>query len=505
MNRVFQHLKRWTSHQDKAWCFPVLLALLAFAITLINALRSAYPIGYAGLYTLMFEGIAENGLRLPATLPYYNLQPIPFAYPPLPFYVAAIITQVFGISSLAYLRFIPIPLAVGCGLAFYFLLVEIVKDPRIAALGGVLFLSMPEIAHYDFSAAGMVRGLALLFLLLFWLFFWRTFYTAETRRRESWLAGLFLALTGLSHLSYLLFAGFGVVLMAVFSDRAWKQKAVHLLRVGLVALVLLSPWLVHILSRWGFDILIAPLASHDNLQLSQGLLYVLRIANLNPPWIMALFLVAFLHALTHQRWLWVSWFLLTLVGFGESDRFLLLLLIVMAAEFLVFWLEKIPAETDLKPQQRWIPLGVIALAVIGLAIPNYITLFRQQQASLTDEFIEMGTWLKENTPQDAEVLYIESDPALSEWLPYFSHRVPETGHWGTEWLGSYAEESEQQFLVRGIAVNEDNELLVESMRHFGWDPEFTVLPKKSELTTQYLEHTKTIVFENEEYLVVEMP
>ena len=484
---------------------PQITFVRAFAITLINALRSVYPIGYAGLYTLMFEGIAENGFRLPEALPYYNAQPIPFAYPPLPFYIAAVITRVFGISSLTYLRFILVPLAAGCVVAFYFLLLEVGKDTRIAALGGVLFLSMPEIAHYDFSAAGMVRGFAMLFVLLFWLFFWSTYYADEPHGRNGLLAGVFLGLTGLSHLSYLVFAGFGVVLMMVFSERRWKEKTIQLAWVGGIAAVLMSPWLVLILNRWGVGTLLAPMASHDNFQLARGLLYLLRIANLNPPWMMALFLIAFLHALTHKRWLWVLWFLLTLVGFGESDRFLLLLLIVMTVELLRFWLEKISTEANLIPKQRWIPLAVITVLVIGLSIPNYITLFRQQQASLTEEFIEMGNWLRENTAPDAEVLLIESDPALNEWLPYFSRRVPETGHWGTEWLGTYNEESSQQFLVRGIAVNDDYELLIESTRHFGWDPEFTVLPKKSALTALFLEQGIPIVFENQAYIVVEMP
>ncbi|MEE4194063.1 MAG: hypothetical protein V2J07_02585, partial [Anaerolineae bacterium] len=477
----------------------------ALGITLLNALRSAYPIGYAGLYTLMFESIAENGFRLPESLPFYNVQPIPFAYPPLPFYIAAFLTKIFELTPLTYLRFLPLFLAMGSVVVFYFLLSEICQDHRIAALGGVLFLSMPEIAHYDFSAAGMVRGFALLFLLLFWLCGWKASRTDTPRIRDWLLAAVFLGLTGLSHLSYALFAGFGVITMVLFSPLSWKNKLLLWIRIGLVTGCLMAPWLITVVSRWGFGILFAPLGSHDNFALSQGLYFLVRILTLNPPWILIVFLVGFLNTLLQKRWWWGVWFLITLIGIGESNRFLLLLLIVMTAEFLVFLLAKVDEEVKLKPGQRWIPITTAALLIIALSVPNFVTLFQQQRTSLTDAFLEMGTWLRENTPEESSVLFIQGDHALSEWLPYFSHRVPETGHWGTEWLGTYAEESEQQFLARGIAVNDDYALLQEGIAAYQWSPDYTVLPADSSVTAQFLADHASIVFQNNNYIIVKMP
>ncbi|MEE4193904.1 MAG: hypothetical protein V2J07_01775, partial [Anaerolineae bacterium] len=61
MRNSSNHNRNIFSSQNAKLTLAILLALLALGITLLNALRSAYPIGYAGLYTLMFESIAENG------------------------------------------------------------------------------------------------------------------------------------------------------------------------------------------------------------------------------------------------------------------------------------------------------------------------------------------------------------------------------------------------------------------------------------------------------------
>ncbi len=505
MRNFSNHNRNMFSSQNAKWTLAILLALLALAITLTNALRSAYPIGYAGLYTLMAETIADNGFRLPQAVPDYNAQPIPLAYPPLPFFIAAFFTKIVGMAPLTYLRFLPIVLAMVTVVVFYLLLSEICQDQRIAALGGVLFLSMPEIAHYDFSAAGMVRGFALVFLLLFWLFGWKACRT-DTPRTRDWLpAASFLGLTGLSHLSYALFAGFGLLMMVLFSKLVWQGKFLLLIRIGLVTGGVMAPWLITILSRWGFGILLAPLGSHDNFALSQGFYFLVRILTLNPPWMLIVFLVAFVNTLLQKRWLWAVWFLITLIGIGESNRFLLLLLIVMTAEFLVFLLAKVDEEVKLKPHQRWIPVAAAVLLIIGLSIPNVVTVFQQQQTSLTDDFLEMGAWLRENTPEDAAVLFIQGDHALSEWLPYFSRRVPETGHWGTEWLGTYDQESEEQFLVRGIAVNDDYALLQEAIAAYQWSPDYTVLPADSNVAAQFVADNDNTVFRNDDYIIVKMP
>src|SRR3712207_3523295 len=80
-----------------------LITLLSLYVRLMPALRAGFPINDGGLFYRMIEDLRLNVYLLP-TYTTYNAADIPFAYPPLGFYLAGSITDLTGMHLLDVLR-----------------------------------------------------------------------------------------------------------------------------------------------------------------------------------------------------------------------------------------------------------------------------------------------------------------------------------------------------------------------------------------------------------------
>jgi hypothetical protein len=84
-----------------------LILLLCAPLYFYNAIMWPMPKGFAGLYALFAETLANNRYRLLVNVPYYGPGGIPFVYPPLAIYLMAFLTNELHIAPLDYLRFVP--------------------------------------------------------------------------------------------------------------------------------------------------------------------------------------------------------------------------------------------------------------------------------------------------------------------------------------------------------------------------------------------------------------
>ena len=129
MQRTRQHLSVIFSDH-----LALAILLLVFAAFLfLSKLGTPYPNGYAGLYTLMAERIVANGSAVPPTIPLYGPGGIPFAYPPLAFYLMAAVTTFFKVQPFDYLRFAPALFYLLSLVPMYALSRAITASPRQAA------------------------------------------------------------------------------------------------------------------------------------------------------------------------------------------------------------------------------------------------------------------------------------------------------------------------------------------------------------------------------------
>ncbi|WP_332897285.1 ArnT family glycosyltransferase [Haladaptatus sp. CMSO5] len=248
-----------TAESGYVWLLPALVA--GITVYLVYLKTHPYPAFGAGLFLLMAEQVSQHGYALPATIPHYA-SPIPFAYPPLMFYVVAAIRDLFGVNPLLISRVLP-GLVTTLALVPCFLFVrELLGSARQAGLATFVVAVSPPILQWHLSAGGIVRAPAFLFLvtgLYTGLMLFKT-------RRVKWLVvslALF-SLTILTHptytvffvLSYLcLFAGFSRTLEGL------KDGAI----VGCGGIALTFVWWGQILATHGTAVFSGAAGTHGGL------------------------------------------------------------------------------------------------------------------------------------------------------------------------------------------------------------------------------------------------
>ncbi|MGM0591286.1 MAG: glycosyltransferase family 39 protein, partial [Halobacteriota archaeon] len=103
---------------DRLWAaLAVLPGCVAVVVYLVT---NPYPAYGAGLYAEIAGEILANGYAPPVRVPGYTANGVPFAYPPLQFYVFAVLLDV-GVDPVAIARFLPSVAVVAAQVPLYLL------------------------------------------------------------------------------------------------------------------------------------------------------------------------------------------------------------------------------------------------------------------------------------------------------------------------------------------------------------------------------------------------
>src|SRR5688500_18856872 len=85
----------------------------------------------------------------------YNDLGIPFAYPPLGFYLAGVVTAATGIDLIELFRWLPLLLSVACVPAFALLAKELV-EPRAARAATYAYALVPASFAWQIMGGGQI-------------------------------------------------------------------------------------------------------------------------------------------------------------------------------------------------------------------------------------------------------------------------------------------------------------------------------------------------------------
>ncbi len=424
----------------------LILLISAFAgFLFLSKLASPYPNGYAGLYTLMAERIAANGFVTPATIPLYGPGGIPFAYPPLAFYLMAAITTFIKVQPFDYLRFAPALFYLLSLLPMYALSRAITASPRQALLATFLMGTSAGIIAYHYGADGMARGLALLWML------WALVFAQRAFEESSWLsaalAALFLALTILTHLSYAVAGAVSIGVFALFVRGAGlPRRMLMTAAIGVGSALGAMAWWLPLIQRLGVQTLLNALNTHGNLNALDpaGVLFQLRLVFF-PRYELAGFMLAVvaglvLQIVTKKAFLPVWAMVIALACGSEGQRFVALVGAMLAACALAWAYVKITHLRALpRPAARltgavyW----VVLLALFFLARGNPFALDRASLEVFFSGAADLSGWFQANTPAQASYLLLSGDDWQQEWLPYLLKRTSAIGPFGAEWTGGY--------------------------------------------------------------------
>src|SRR4029079_16611078 len=148
------------------------------------------------MFAVMVDDLKASHYLLPAFTTYNHLN-IPFAYPPLGFYLGRFASDLLGWSAAQTLRWVPAFFASLSILAFYLLALRLLKNKYYAALSTLFFALMPRALSWYVMGGGLTRSPGQLFMLLTLASVVRLYQ--ENRRADIFLAGLFGGLAVMSH------------------------------------------------------------------------------------------------------------------------------------------------------------------------------------------------------------------------------------------------------------------------------------------------------------------
>ena len=132
---------------------------LAFLVRFAPLSAAAFPLNDGGLFAAMIEDLRANSY-VPPAFTSYNGGEIPFAYPPLGFYLAALLSELPGIGTLRTLQVLPLVASTLTVAAVYPLARRLLHDER-AALFAVLADRARTRAHRRLTAAPARRHRAI--------------------------------------------------------------------------------------------------------------------------------------------------------------------------------------------------------------------------------------------------------------------------------------------------------------------------------------------------------
>ena len=236
------------------WDAAVLLASLAIAVGIrVQLLLGAdFPINDGALFLVFVDAVARTFPHLPATIDYNGLT-IPFAYPPLAFWVSGAAVRL-GAAPLTLVQDLPILMNIGWVLLFAGLLLRCGASRLFTAVAVLVFGTTFRSYEWLVMGGGLSRGFGSLFLLLA---LHALLPPGLWRERAGWhwtrlvLGGLCIGGAVLSHLEWGILCTFGALACVVLARPKLLPFVTAGLVLGAVSSLVVLPWIASVLHAHG--------------------------------------------------------------------------------------------------------------------------------------------------------------------------------------------------------------------------------------------------------------
>ncbi len=437
---------------------PALLLFTALLFGIIvrfyPAIQNGFPLNDGGMFYVMMRDLKANHF-IPPQVTTYNHADIPFAYPPLGFYIAASLSALTPASDLWIFLYVPAVINSLSILAFYLLAKETLNSRTTAALAALIYALSPRTFVWQVMGGGITRSFGMLFLLLMLWQATRLFRGSHPAQEKGFrsisvthpliLTILFGAGAVLSHPQTALHAAIGGALIFYFYGKEDKHSITSAAFVGLGVALLTAPWWGTVLARYGLTpLLSAGKSSPRDLETYLGLIQF-GVGNLL--FIPTLVLQAIgMYVMFKKR----DYFLITVAilpqiidprGGGALAVTGLLMMAGVGLLQLSAWIQRETPEQAEVGMKRSSQILVFGLAFYLLLLSSVYD-FQLVNTSLKKTDLEMIQWVQKNVGGDHVFLlatgveFSMSDP-MQEWFPALTGQHSASTLQGYEWtLGS---------------------------------------------------------------------
>lgn len=437
-----------------------LTIVLGASVRFAPAAISGFPINDGGMFYVMVRDLQVNHYYLPFYTTYNDLN-IPFVYPPLPLYMAGLVSEFFSVPLIEIFRWLPALITTVSLFAFYLLALSVLDSRSQATLATAAFALVPRSISWFIMGGGLTRAFGQLFLLLTLY----SIYNLFTKNSRKYLVCSILAGSAvvLSHPESALHAVACCILFWLFLARS-KTGGVNALLVAVGILLVISPVLIILVSRHG----LAPFQSafqtggHSRYFWPTIATFVTFIFAEERfiTWVTVLGLLGGLASLVKRQYLLPIW--LAIPFFVEPRSapaisvFPLAMLAAVGLSEIVFpavislqhkvsgqplALEGVHDWADLAPRSGFVRLALgffILSAFYGIFYFDIMTLAR---LSLAQSDRDAMAWVAENTPVRSRFVILTGkggdslfSDAVQEWFPALTSRRSLSTLQGNEWL-----------------------------------------------------------------------
>lgn len=460
-----------------------------------HTLASDFPLNDGGLFYVMVRDLQAAGFALPPTTS-YNDAGLPYAYPPLGFYLTGLLAAIGPWSLLDLFRWSPLIFSVLTIPAFWLLARTVLASQRAAILATGAFALLPMSFQWIIMGGGLTRGLGFVCAILGL----RYVYELYTRPspRVLVLAAVLAVGTVLSHpaMAWSLAYSSLVLFLAYGRTRAALR---HALIVAAGTLAVTAPWWATVLSRHGLRPLVASGGSGWS---PFAPLQLLTLSITNEPFFPALGVLAALGALACLRerrawlpvWLGVMALLDARSPLASASVPLALLAGIGASDVLLPWLTR-SAVGRLRDSQDTggnEPRAPERVRPLMLAVGGFIAFLATLGATVDLNGVLVGLtpdqragmrWVADSTPPGARILVVTGSlfptrDRVSEWFPALSGRPSVTTIQGYEWAPDRAfEQRAERYPAIQRCAYRGAECVAEWARDVGVEFDYLYLPK----------------------------
>jgi hypothetical protein len=421
--------------------------LFGVLIRFYAAWKAGFPMVDGGMFLTMARNLQASHFLLPTVTSYNHIQ-IPYAYPPLGFYLLAGINNLFGISLLSLLQWLPAIFSALTIPAFALLAHRILGTISRAALATLIYALTPQAFEWQLMGGGLTRALGALFAILVIYFAIRMFQEKNIKM----LAGTILtgALTIYSHPEWALQAATAGILVWWFFGRN-KAGTIRALAAGVGILALTAPWWATVAARYGLGTFLVASQTPQGRLLFWWPLVNMSFSGATNILVAGLGLIAIFICLKNKGYFLPVWvvacFLIDMRSAGHVIPIQLALLATITLSDMIFpWFlaaqpnpsGRAPAATGaFSSRLCQALLAYLFIAMLANSFSSVSTLAGLNTLPVQER--QAMDWVRENTPPDsrfAVIGWVDSPwvSPLTEWFPALSERYSLTTVQGREWL-----------------------------------------------------------------------
>ena len=419
----------------------LMLAILIGAFMRFNpTLLAGFAINDGGMFAVMVDDLKTSGYNLPAFTTYNHLD-IPFAYPPLGFYLGRIASDLFGMSAVEAVRWVPAFFASLSIPAFYLLALRLLKNKYYAALSTLSFALMPRALSWFVMGGGLTRSPGQFFMLLTLATVIRLY--EENPRADIFLAGVLGGLAVMSHPEAAVHTFVSAFFLWLMLSRS-RTAFINSVMVGLIVLLVSAPWWATVIRHHGLEPLLNGMQTGSNPLAVFHLLFFVFTEEPYATVIAILGLIGIAHQLARRKYLLPLWLLIPFLVEGRSAAgpASIPLAMLAAIGFIDVILAAIqPNVAKEVPLDHVSPVerNVFLYLLLYLIFSTSQFGLQLSKATLYPPDREAMKWVQDNTSDDSRFLVLTGTSSVScdsvlEWFPALTGRQSILTVQGTEWM-----------------------------------------------------------------------